>query len=169
MHRTWLLVLGLATGLSAWAQNAATPRDIVQQRTPDGRVVFSDRPQPGAIVERTWRFAPEDRAAAEARRAAALREVQAIDERIARRLELQAERDKEIEIARLRLAAAQAAGDAERARAEAAAPRVVVAQPWWRPFPAGLQALPPRPSPRGPRPGSPNRPDRGERFDDRRR
>ena len=164
MRGICLLLLGLASTSASWAQGPAAPRDIVQQRLPDGRVVISDRPQPGAVVERTWRFAAEDHAAAQARRAEAKRDAQAVSERIARQIERQAERDQELEIARLRAAEARAEREAALARAAAEAPRIVVARPLYGYWPWSF-GPPSRPGPRGPRPGSPYPP----RPDDPRR
>jgi hypothetical protein len=161
--RFGLLAAGLSLALLAQAEDVAAPpapaapRDIVQQRLPDGRIVFTDRPQAGAATVRTWRFEPEDAAAAEARRAAAQQESQRVSERIARQIESQAERNKELDLARLRAAEAQAERDAARARAEAAAARqIVVARPLYGFVPVPVRPVPPRPGPRPPRPGSPN-------------
>lgn len=130
--RRLLLTLGLGLGLplAAAAQDAAPPgtaaRGIVQQRLPDGRIVLTDRPLAGAETLRQWRFEPEDaaeRAAAEARRATAQRESDAVTARIARQLERQGELELQRELAR-------AAQDrSERVLAQDDAPRYAVA-PW---------------------------------------
>jgi hypothetical protein len=135
--------------------SAATPppprRDIVQQRLPDGRVIFTDRPLSEARTLRTWQFEPEDPQLAAARRAAAERESAAVSERIARRLEQEREIDREMDLARLEAARAAAERDAVRARE--AEPRQVIVWPphGWRPGP------PFRPRPPGVHP--PRRPD----------
>lgn len=130
--RRLLLILGLGLGLplAAAAQDAAPPgaaaRGIVQQRLPDGRIVLTDRPLAGAETLRQWRFEPEDaseRTAAEARRAAAQRESEAVTARIARQLERQGELDLQRELAW----AAQDRSD--RVLAQDDAPRYAVA-PW---------------------------------------
>lgn len=173
-----LLLAGLAapvqaqTGapqpLSAAAAEAATStqpaptRDIVQQRLPDGRVIFTDRPLSDARTLRTWQYQPEDPQLAALRRAAAERESAAVTERIARQLEQQREIEGDVALARARAAAAEAERDAAQARAEATEPQVVV---WprgaFRPRPP-FHAHPPgahpphKPRPPGARP--PHRP-----------
>jgi hypothetical protein len=147
------------------AQNASTipapVRDIVQQRLPDGRVIFTDRPVSDARTLRTWQYQPEDPQLAASRRAAAERESTAVSERIARQLEQQREIDREIEMARLE-AAADAARDAARERNEAEPPQVIVwprralrPHPSLRPHPPGARPPPHRPGPKlAPRPGA---------------
>ena len=90
---------------------------IFQQRTADGRIVLTDRPAAGAVTQRTWKMAPEDPVAALQRREQARAEVLAIDERIQRRIDADAQRDHELTLARMRAAGEQARLDAERARA----------------------------------------------------
>ena len=112
---------------------------IYQQRTADGRVVFTDRPVAGAVTQRTWQTTPEDAVAAHQRREEARLEALAVDERIQRRLEAQRQRDHELDLARVQLAAASARRDEERARAdETAEPPVVFVRgvvPWRFPRP----------------------------------
>ena len=97
---------------------APAPREIVQQRLPDGSVIFTDRPQPGAKTERSWQVTPDD-AGAEARRAEAQRNATAVIERAARQREAERDREAERQIAADRLAAARAERDAEQARLRA--------------------------------------------------
>lgn len=144
---------------------AAAPapvRDIVQQRLPDGRVIFTDRPVRDARTLRTWQYQPEDPQLATARRAAAERESAAVTERIARRLEQQREIDRDIELARAQAAAAAAERDAARVRSEAEQPQVIVwprrsfgPRPPFKPHPPGAH-LPFKPHPPGVKP--PQRP-----------
>ena len=109
----WLLLLAGA----ALAQEPA-PREIVQQRLPDGSVIFTDRPQPNAKTERSWQVTP-DEPGAEARRAEAQRNAAAVIERAARQREAERDRELERQIAGDRLAAARAERDAEQARLRA--------------------------------------------------
>lgn len=141
-----------ASAASAAAPAAPAAREIVQQRLPDGRVIFTDRPQPGAKTERRWTTTPEDPAEADARRAASQRESAAVSERIGRQIEQQRERDQEVELARAKAAQAEAEREAARARAEAEAPPPVVVIPH--------RPVRPRPPPtvRPPEPRPPERP-----------
>ncbi len=56
--RTPLVIAVLACALSAFDAAASMPTGgptlIVQQRTADGRILFTDRPLPGATTERSW-------------------------------------------------------------------------------------------------------------------
>lgn len=142
----------VAAPASAAAPAAPAAREIVQQRLPDGRVIFTDRPQPGAKTERRWTTTPEDPAEADARRAAAQRESAAVSERIGRQIEQQRERDQAVELARAKAAQAEAEREAARARAEAEAPPQVVMIPH--------RPVRPRPPPtvRPPEPRPPERP-----------
>lgn len=183
MRRTLpLLLAGLCFGLSAGAQEAPRPataasaqeaaapsaspqRSIVQQRLPDGRVIFTDRPQPGARTERRWDYTPEDPVAAEARRAAAQREAEAVNARIARQLAEDRERERQLELVRAQEAQAAAEREAARARAEAAQPPPIVTGPIYgyppwssRPPPVRPPIHPPQASPRPPGPVIPTRP-----------
>lgn len=166
---TTALTLGGAAA-AALAQGTAGGTQVYQQRLPDGRIVFSDRPEAGATTQRSWLFAPEDAQAAAQRRDAARREAQAVSERIQRQLDDRQERDERRELERLRLAEAQARLEAERARAEASrqptvvhVPHHVVAHPlphWGAqppPPPRAVRVPPPQPPrpPRVPRPGPP--------------
>jgi hypothetical protein len=104
---------------AAQAEPPAGPA-IYLQRGPDGKIVFTDRPDPGATTERTWRFDPEDPKAveaAEARREASRVRAAEVNERISRGIEEQQRRELEMEIERLRLSQTQAALDFERERA----------------------------------------------------
>ncbi len=156
-QRTLSAIFAMAVTASAGAQSTA---QVYQQRTADGRIVFSDRPDAAAITQRTWQFTPEDPQAAQQRRDEASREAQAVTERIQRRLDEQQQRDEQREIERLRLAEAQARLDAERARAEAARQPTIVHVPVVAhrpPRPHAVQVPPPRQPkpPRPPRPGPP--------------
>jgi hypothetical protein len=137
-----------AAGGAVAQEGASAASRIYQQRTPDGRIVLTDRPVTGAVTQRTWQPAPEDAAAARQRRDEARLEALAVNERIERRVESERQRDHEFALAHMQLAQAQAKLDAERARAEAAAQAAAAFVPSFtlRPFP--------RP-PRLPRPGPP--------------
>lgn len=148
----------LVLAACAFGVAAEGPTQVYQQRTADGRIVFSDRPDASAKTQRTWQFTPEDPQTAQQRRDDARREAQAVTERIQRRLDEQQQRDERLEHERLRLAEAQARLDAERARAEAARQPTIVHLPHIvaHPMPRAVRVPPPplRP-PRVPRPGSP--------------
>ncbi len=155
LQRALFAVVATASAAGGTAQGTA---QIYQQRTADGRIVFSDRPDAGAKTQRTWQFTPEDPQAAQQRRDDARREAQAVTERIQRRLDEQQQRDERLEHERLRLAEAQARLDAERARAEAARQPAIVHLPHVvaHPMPRAVRVPPPPPRPpRVPRPGSP--------------
>jgi hypothetical protein len=134
-------------------QSSAT--QIYQQRTADGAIVLTDRPQAGAITQRTWQTVPEDVAAGRQRREQARLEALAVDQRIQRQIDAEVERDHELTLARLRLADAQARRDAERALAYGQAQSVgvyfpvFVHRPIHRP---SHDPLPGQPRPRAPRP-----------------
>ena len=117
-----LAVLALAVlggGVAVAQERAGAASQIYQQRTADGRIVLSDRPLPGAHMQRTWQFVPEDAAAAQQRRDIARRDAEAVSERIQRQLDREQQRAEELALERLRLAQAQAERAAERARYEA--------------------------------------------------
>lgn len=142
----------LSTLLLAVLAAPAAAGDIVQQRLPDGRVIFTDRPVSEARTLRTWQFQPEDAELAAQRRAAGERESAAVSERIARQLEQQREIDRDLELARVQ---AGAELDAARARREAE-PAQVIFWPrhrFWPPLhPHPPGARPPKPHPPGARP-----------------
>ena len=127
------MAAALLSGMLPMAQ-AETPSGpaIYQQRGPDGKIVFTDRPSPRATTERTWRFDPEDPQAveaAEARRDAGRVEAAQVNERFQRSLEQQQRRELEMEIERLRLSQTQAVIDLERERAAMQEP--VYVDPFW--------------------------------------
>jgi hypothetical protein len=159
VHGLAVVACAAIGGGAALAQDSGAPQ-IYQQRTADGRIVLSDRPQPGAQTQRTWQFAPEDAAAAQQRREVARREAEAISERIQRQLDREQQRAEEVALERLRLAQAQAQRDAERARYDAQYESVV----WFVPhrFPRHIvprHVVPPFPPPRPPRIPRPGPPD----------
>jgi hypothetical protein len=79
----------LFAALGALAETAPTaPIQIYQQRTADGRIVLTDRPEGGMKIERAWRIDNEE-AAARQRAAQMQREAQAVSERAQRILERQ--------------------------------------------------------------------------------
>jgi hypothetical protein len=123
-----------STAVSA-AGGAGT--EIFQQRTPDGRIVFTDRPVSGAVTQRQWTPPVEDALAARQRREDARRDAEAVSERIQRSIEADRQREQELRLAQMQLAAAQAVRDAEAARAAAAAAEndvvFIVPARHWRP------------------------------------
>lgn len=132
------------------------PQTVYQQRLPDGRVVFSDRPEPGAVTERHWSFVPDDPAQAAARREAARTEANEVHQRVQRAADYRQQLDNELEIERMRRAQAMALLEAERERtarqlAEQNPPAVVIPG-WQRPWLPGVRHAP-RP-PWEPRPWS---------------
>jgi hypothetical protein len=56
------LALVTAVGLLP-ALGAAESTKILQQRTPDGSILLTDQPSPGAKTERSWQVNAQDRAA----------------------------------------------------------------------------------------------------------
>lgn len=171
MRTALLLATGCLLLPLAWA-DAGGAREIVQQRLPDGRIVFTDRPQPGATVERRWQFAPHDAAEAEAQRAARQREAEAVSERIARQLEQERQDDLAFAIARLQAEQARAEREAARAAAEPV-PVFAWPLPVLRPYPPGLHQPPPQRPRLGPKvpptkrftpPPGPNVPEEGRYY-----
>jgi hypothetical protein len=149
--RGLLFTLGLGLSLGAAAEEATAPRGIVQQRLPDGSILITDRPQAEGRTLRSWNFEPEDPAAsraAEARRAAARAEAEAVNERIARQMEQQRTRDLELELARTRATESRRPYEDE--------DRYAVAPYWigWGPWPGGVvgRPHPPFAKPPGARP-----------------
>lgn len=140
-----LLPLAAALALAAGA-TAHAAQEIVRQRLPDGRVVFTDRPQPGGTIERRWSVEPEDPVAAQARRDALERESAAVSERLNRRAAETREAELQAELARTRAARDAAEREAARARAEAEAPRAIV-WPALRPAPRPPQPVAVTPAP----------------------
>jgi hypothetical protein len=100
----------VAAPLLAGAETA-TKTQILQQRTPDGGILLTDRPRPGAKTERSWQVEVEDPAAARRRALDVKAEANLVSERIERRIAQQRLADQEEE--RLRLARM----DSERERA----------------------------------------------------
>ena len=140
--RGLLFTLGLGLSLGAAAEEATAPRGIVQQRLPDGSILITDRPQAEGRTLRSWNFEPEDPAAsraAEARRAAARAEAEAVNERIARQMEQQRTRDLELELARTRATESRRPYEDE--------DRYAVAPYWigWGPWPGTAGRITPRP------------------------
>ena len=148
-------VFAAAAGAIAQEGNRADAQ-IYQQRTEDGRIVFTDRPVAGAVTQRTWQVAPEDAATAGMRREESRLEALAVNTRIQRWVEAQRQRDHELALVRMQLAEAEARLDAERTRAEAAVQPAVV---FVRSFAPRQFLHPPRgPQTRPPRPRSPTQP-----------
>jgi hypothetical protein len=148
-----VLLAGMFASTAVSAAGAAGS-EIFQQRTADGRIIFTDRPVPGAVTQRQWTPVAEDAVAARQRREDARREAEAVSERIQRSIEADRQREQELRLAQMQLAAAQAVRDAEVARAAAAAENdvvFIVRTRHWRP-PFHLPPIKPGP----PRPRTPS-------------
>ena len=63
---------------------AEATTQILQQRTPDGSILLTDRPSPGAKTERSWQVEREDPAAARQRAIDVKAEANLVSERIQR-------------------------------------------------------------------------------------
>ncbi|AKJ31781.1 hypothetical protein [Caldimonas brevitalea] len=159
----WFVLLAGALWFGAATPTAAAEQAIYQQRLPDGQVVITDRPVPGAVILKTWNVPTDDPAQAAARRAAAQQEAAQTAERVQRNLESRQQLDTQLEIERLRRDQAQAELAAERersARAQAESQpvwvvpgRYPVAPPIGRPpwlQPPAHPAPPPSKTPRRP-------------------
>jgi hypothetical protein len=96
-----LALIALAGSLPTLASAEATTQ-ILQQRTPDGSILLTDRPSAGAKTERSWQVRVEDPAAARQRAIDVKAEANLISERIQRSIDQQRRADLEAE--RLRLA-----------------------------------------------------------------
>ena len=139
------LTLGTLAALPAWSQVGAGPADVAriyQQRTADGRVVLTDRPNGGVLTERSWQLAREDPAAARQRAERVEREARAVSERVQRRIDDDERRVASIDFLRQRVAQADALREAALARADSeSGPAIAIVE---RPLRFGAQ-----------RPGSP--------------
>ena len=105
-----LAVAGLLPGLAA----AEATTKILQQRTPDGSILLTDQPSPGAKTERSWQVTGQDRAAERQRAIDVKAEANLVSERIQRSIDSQRRADDEAQ--RMRMAYLQR----ERDRAAAA-------------------------------------------------
>ena len=95
-----LALFVVAGTLPALAGAEATTK-ILQQRTPDGGILLTDQPSPGAKTERSWHVSAPDRAAERQRAIDVKAEANLVSERIQRSLDSQRRADDE---ARMRLA-----------------------------------------------------------------
>ena len=93
-------LVAVASLLPALAAAEATTK-ILQQRTPDGSILLTDQPSPGAKTERSWQVTGQDRAAERQRAIDVKAEANLVSERIQRSLDSQRRADDE---ARMRLA-----------------------------------------------------------------
>ena len=93
-----LAVAGLLPSLAA----AEATTKILQQRTPDGSILLTDQPSPGAKTERSWQVNVQDRAAERQRAIDVKAEANLVSERIQRSIDNQ--RRAEDEAQRMRLA-----------------------------------------------------------------
>ena len=98
-YLTALALVAVATSLPSLA--AAETTKILQQRTPDGSILLTDQPSPGAKTERSWQVSAPDRAAERQRAIDVKAEANLVSERIQRSIDSQRRADDE---ARMRLA-----------------------------------------------------------------
>ncbi len=96
-----LALVALSGALPTFAAAEATTK-ILQQRTPDGSILLTDQPSPGAKTERSWSVTPSDRAAERQRAIDVKAEANLVSERIQRSIDSQRRADDEAQ--RLRLA-----------------------------------------------------------------
>jgi len=99
-----LAVLAVTGSLPSLAA-AEAPTKILQQRTPDGSILLTDQPSPGAKTERSWQVNAQDRAAERQRAIDVKAEANLVSERIQRSIDSQRRADDEAQ--RMRLAYAQ--------------------------------------------------------------
>src|SRR5204863_1795009 len=99
-YLTALALVAVATSLPSLA--AAETTKILQQRTPDGSILLTDQPSPGAKTERSWQVSAPDRAAERQRAIDVKAEANLVSERIQRSLDSQRRADDEAQ--RMRLA-----------------------------------------------------------------
>ena len=92
-------LVAVASSLPSLA--AAETTKILQQRTPDGSILLTDQPSPGAKTERSWQVTGQDRAAERQRAIDVKAEANLVSERIQRSIDSQRRADDE---ARMRLA-----------------------------------------------------------------
>jgi hypothetical protein len=101
-----LVLLAVAGALPTLAAAEATrSTQILQQRTPDGSILLTDRPSPGAKTERSWQVNVEDPAAARQRAIDVKAEANLVAERVQRMLDQQRRADDDAQ--RMRLASLQ--------------------------------------------------------------
>lgn len=101
--------IALAVPVLLLAAPFACAQQIFKSRTPDGRIVFSDRPQPGAtVLERYEALPPADPSAVAARQAALREQAKAASERAAERVQALDAVTKEIQAATAALEQARA-------------------------------------------------------------
>jgi hypothetical protein len=92
------------------ADNSATTQ-IYQQRDADGHAVFTDKPSPKSVTERTWQMNREDPVAAQQRALEIRREADAVSERVQRSIEAQLQRASMEDMMRMQLAMAYRQND----------------------------------------------------------
>jgi hypothetical protein len=94
-------LLAVAGSLPSLAIAESTTR-ILQQRTPDGSILLTDQPSPGAKTERSWQINAQDRAAERQRAIDVKAEANLVSERIQRSIDSQRRADDEAQ--RMRMA-----------------------------------------------------------------
>src|SRR5215471_998745 len=98
----FVLAAFAAAPLAIAAESGGT--QVLLQRTPDGRVILTDRPLEGATTQRTWLVPHEDAAAARERSERVRAESEAVSERIGKRLLQEQELAERAQTERMRLA-----------------------------------------------------------------
>ena len=100
-HLAALALLAVAGSLPSFVAAEASTK-ILQQRTPDGSILLTDQPSPGAKTERSWHVNAQDRAAERQRAIDVKAEANLVSERIQRSIDSQRRADDEAQ--RMRLA-----------------------------------------------------------------
>jgi hypothetical protein len=100
MRHLAIALLAVAGSLPSLA--VAETTKILQQRTPDGSILLTDQPSPGAKTERSWQVNVQDRAAERQRAIDVKAEANLVSERIQRSIDSQRRADDEAQ--RMRLA-----------------------------------------------------------------
>jgi hypothetical protein len=124
-------LVAVASLLPALAAAEATTK-ILQQRTPDGSILLTDQPSPGAKTERSWQVTGQDRAAERQRAIDVKAEANLVSERIQRSIDSQRRADDE---ARMRLAYLQMERDPRRGAGHAGRHRLRLRRRLRRPIP----------------------------------
>jgi hypothetical protein len=107
------LVIAAFVAAPAMAAADGGSTQVLLQRTPDGRVILTDRPLEGATTQRTWQVPREDATAARERSERVRAEADAVSERISKRLLAEEEIAARRELERMRLAAVDTRREAD--------------------------------------------------------
>ena len=130
-HLAALALVALAGSLPSLAAAEATTK-ILQQRTPDGSILLTDQPSPGAKTERSWRVTAQDKAAERQRAIDVKAEANLVSERIQRSLDSQRRADEESQ--RMRLASLQIERDRSTASQDGISYGYAGGSGWTTPF-----------------------------------